>query len=580
MSSQVLIAGGGPVGLCLAIDLAMRGIAVTIVEMRRPREIPTVRCNHVSSRTMEAFRRMGIASRVREAGLPDDYPNDIVFRPVATRDEFARIGIPGRQDRLSHNEGPDNWWPTPEPPHRCNQIFFEPLLFDRAAESDKITILNRTRVDRFSQDESGVTVSVTDLDSGAASEISADYLVGCDGGRSLVRKRIGSHLRGDAEIQKVQSTYFRAPGLLDRIPGKPGWMTYLYHPVRAGNLVAINGVDTWLLHNYLLPGENGFDDVDRDACLRMLLGVEPAFEYEILNNEDWIGRRLVADKFRDRRVFIAGDAAHLWVPYAGYGMNAGIADALNLSWLLAARLNGWGGVEILDGYEAERKPITDQVSRFAMSHAARAIAERTQIPAEFLDDTPEGERARDLIGREAELLHVEQFACAGLNFGYFYDGSPLIEYDGEPMPAYTMADYSPSTVPGCRVPHFWLKDGRSLYDIMAEDYVLLRFHTEVDVRALVESAERVGMPLQVLDLDEEDPPEAYRHAMVLARPDRHVAWRGDWLPNDVDRLVLKLCGRKSGSAAQTEPNTEARQAPGNSRAGASSMTSCPEGNRA
>jgi 2-polyprenyl-6-methoxyphenol hydroxylase-like FAD-dependent oxidoreductase len=555
MSSQVLIAGCGPVGLCLAIDLAMRGVAVTIVEMRHPREIPTVRCNHVSSRTMEAFRRMGIASQVRRTGLPDEYSNDIVFRPVATREEFARIQIPGRQGRLSGKDSPDSWWPTPEPPHRCNQIYFEPLLFDRAAADDNITILNRTRLDGFRQDEASVTVSVTDLEAGTSTELSADYLVGCDGGRSLVRKGIGARLRGDVEIQKVQSTYFRAAQLLDRIPGNPGWMTYLYHPARAGNLVAINGTDTWLLHNYLLPGEKAFDDVDRDACLRMLLGVEPDFEYEILANEDWIGRRLVADKFRDRRVFIAGDAAHLWVPYAGYGMNAGIADALNLSWLLAARLGGWGGEQVLDGYEAERKPITDQVSRFAMSHATRAIAERTQIPAEFLDDTPSGARARELIGSEAELLHVEQFACAGLNFGYFYDRSPLIEYDGEEWPAYTMADYTPSTVPGCRLTHFWLKDGRSLYDVMGEDYVLLRFRS-VDVSVMVESAAHAGMPLQVLDLHEEEPPEAYRHALVLARPDRHVAWRGNLLPDDVNRLVLKLCGRQAETAARADADAE------------------------
>jgi len=494
---------------------------------------------------MEAFRRMGIASRVRDAGLPDDYPNDIVFRPVATREEFGRIRIPSKRDRFTSEHSPDSWWPTPEPPHRCNQIFFEPLLFDHAAAMDKITILNRTRLDGFRQDEAGVTAQVSNVDTGATDTIAAEYLVGCDGARSVVRKGIGARLEGDAEIQKVQSTYFRAPQLLERIPGQPGWLTYIYHPVRAGNLLAIDGQDTWLLHNYLLPGEDGFDDVDRDACLRMLLGVGPDFEYEILNSEDWIGRRLVADRFRDRRAFIAGDAAHLWVPYAGYGMNAGIADAFNLSWQLAARLNGWGGAAILDGYEAERKPITEQVSRFAMSHAARAIAERTQIPEEILDDTPEGKRARDLIGREAEQLHVQQFACAGLNFGYFYDSSPLVEHDGEPAPAYTMADYTPSTVPGCRLPYFWLKDGRSLYDVMGEDYVLLRFRRAVDVSGLIESAARAGMPLQVLDLHEEDPPEAYRHALVLARPDRHVAWRGNLLPDDVDQMVLKLCGALS-----------------------------------
>lgn len=549
MSSQVLIAGCGPVGLCLAIDLAMRGVAVTVVESRQPREIPTVRCNHVASRTMETFRRMGISPRIRAAGLPDDYPNDIVFRPVATREEFGRIGIPGRRGRLSGEDSPDSWWPTPEPPHRCNQIFFEPLLFDHAAATPGITILNRTRLDGFRQDDAGVTAEISNLDTGAMGTIAAEYLVGCDGARSIVRKGIGARLEGDAEIQKVQSTYFRAPRLLDRTPGKPGWMTYLYHPARAGNLVAIDGRDDWLLHNYLLPGEGNFDDVDRDACLRMLLGVGPDFEYEVLNVEDWIGRRLVADKFRDRRVFIAGDAAHLWVPYAGYGMNAGIADATNLSWLLAGRLKGWGGEAILDGYEAERKPITEQVSRFAMSHATHAIAERTQIPAGFLDETPEGERTRHRIGREAERLHVQQFACAGLNFGYFYGNSPLVEYDEEPMPAYTMADYTPSTVPGCRLAHFWLRDGRSLYDIMGEDYVLLRFDPAVDVRPLVESAERAQMPLQVLDFNAEDTPDAYRHALVLARPDRHVAWRGDLLPADVDRLVLKLCGRALQSSS-------------------------------
>ncbi len=543
ISSQVVVIGCGPVGLCLAIDLAMRGVKVTIIDTRHPREIPTVRCNHVSSRTMESFRRMGISAQVREAGLPDDYPHDVVFRPFATGEDFARIRIPGRKDRPGCQDSPDGWWPTPEPPHRCNQIYFEPILFDRAAGMDAITILSRTRLDGFEQDEAGVTASITNLDTGKTERISGRYLVGCDGARSMVRSAIGAQLVGDAVIQRVQSTYFRAPALFDMTPGIPGWMTYLYNPVRAGNLVAIDGRETWLLHNYLLPGEDGFDSVDRDACLRMLLGVDETFEYEILGNEDWIGRRLVADKFRDRNAFIAGDAAHLWVPYAGYGMNAGIADALNLSWMLAARLNGWGGEAILDGYEAERKPITEQVSRFAMSHAAKAIAERTQIPANFLDRTPDGARAREAIGHEAETLHVEQFACAGLNYGYFYDSSPIIQYDGEDMPGYTMADYSPSTVPGCRLPHFWLKDGTSLYDAMGEEFVLLRFDPAVDAGPFIDSATRLGMPVQVLDLVGEHAPSVYRHALYLSRPDRHVAWRGDSVPDDVDALTAKLCGR-------------------------------------
>lgn len=544
MHSQVVIVGAGPVGLCLAIDLADRGIRSVMVDTRYPAEVPSVRCNHVASRTMESFRQMGLAEAVRAVGLPDDYPNDIVFRPIGTRAEFARITIPGRQGRRDGTASPDGWWPTPEPPHRANQIFFEPLLFAHAAAKTEITILNRTQFEDFTQDEGGVVVRITSLDGGHESMISGDFLVGCDGGRSMVRKLIGAQLEGDAVIQKVQSTYFRAPALHDAIPGAPGWMTYLYHPVRAGNLMAIDGRETWLLHNYLLPGEEGFDAVDRDGCLRMLLGVDADFSYEILANEDWIGRRMVADRFRDRRAFICGDAAHLWVPYAGYGMNAGIADGLNLSWKLAAYLQGWGGEAMLDAYEAERKPITEQVSRFAMSHAAKAIAERTQIPANFLDHDAAAEQARQELGAEAYRLHVQQFACAGLNFGYYYDVSPLIAHDGEAPPAYTMYDYTVSTVPGCRLPHFWLADGRSLYDAMGSDHVLLRFSGETDVGPLVAAAQDRGMPLTVLDITDGDIPAAYRHALVIARPDRHVAWRGDCLPDDVSALVDYLAGMR------------------------------------
>lgn len=542
MDNQVVIVGAGPVGLCLAIDLANRGVRVTVIDEREARSVPTVRCNHISSRTMEAFRRMGIAGQVRDCGLPPDHPADVVFRPVATREDFARIHIPSRQDRYSDTSGPDGWWPTPEPPHRCNQMFFEPLLFDHAASLPGITILSRLQVSGFDQDGDEVTVRACDVDTGESREIRAAYLVGCDGARSIVRKGIGAQLHGDAEIQKVQSTYFRAPALADLIPGKPGWMTYLYHPVRAGNLIAIDGRESWLLHNYLLPGEQDFADVDRDACLRMVLGVDDSFEYEVLGNEDWIGRRLVADRLRDRRVFIAGDAAHIWVPYAGYGMNAGIADALDLSWMLAARLQGWGGGGLLDAYEAERLPITDQVSRFAMDHAGHAISERTQVPAAIMDNSVEGQRARDELGKQAEQLHVRQFACAGLNFGYYYANSPVIVTDHEAAPAYTMSEYTPSTVPGCRVPHYWLADGTSLYDAMEDGFVLLRLDPGIAVDGMLAAARTRAMPLQVLDLDPQDAPPAYANALVLVRPDRHIAWRGDEQPADPAALIDRVSG--------------------------------------
>jgi 2-polyprenyl-6-methoxyphenol hydroxylase-like FAD-dependent oxidoreductase len=192
--------------------------------------------------------------------------------------------------------------------------------------------------------------------------IACRYLVGCDGAKSTVRRAIGARLEGDAVIQRVQATFIRAPELVGLQQGERSWMTNAVNPRRVGNVIAIDGRERWLIFNYLKADEPDFDAVDRDWAIRAILGEGPEFRYEILSREDWYGRRLIASKLREDRVFIAGDAAHIWVPYAGYGMNAGIADAVNLAWLLAARLKGWAPAGILDAYEAERRPISEQVA--------------------------------------------------------------------------------------------------------------------------------------------------------------------------------------------------------------------------
>ncbi len=545
--AAVLIVGAGPVGLTLAIDLAWRGIDVTVVETRAPAAPPEPKCNHVAARTMEIFRRLGVAEKVRQAGLPADYPHDISYRTSFTGQELTRIHIPCRRDRFTATDGPDCNWPTPEPPHRINQIFLEPILFEHAASQPRIRIVNRTAVEDVVVEDTGARVTLRDLDSGAATRINCHYLIGCDGARSIVRKAIGAELSGDAVIQRVQSTYIRAPGLIDRQQSPSAWGTGSINPRRSGMVYAIDGRERWLVHNYMKPGEGYFDEVDRDGCLRTILGVDADFKYEIISKEDWFGRRLIADKFRDRSTFIAGDAAHIWVPYAGYGMNAGIADAMNLSWLLAAHLNGWAPPGILDAYEAERWPITSQVSKFAMSHAEAEIRRRGSVPDEIEAMGAEGERARRDVGRLTYEINVQQYACAGLNFGTYYDRSPIIAYDGAAHPAYTMNSYTPSTVPGCRTPHFWCKDGRSLYDAMGPEFTLLRFDPAVDVAALDAAARVRGMPLKILDIERPDSVICDGDKLVLSRPDQHVAWRSNRLPAD----SLAIIDRVRGAAFQT-----------------------------
>ncbi|MGZ5871269.1 MAG: FAD-dependent oxidoreductase [Bradyrhizobium sp.] len=542
--SDVLIVGAGPVGLTLAIDLAWRGIAVTVVETRAPAAPPEPKCNHVAARTMEIFRRLGLAEKVRNAGLPADYPHDVSYRTAFTGQELTRILIPCRRDRFTRKDGPDCNWPTPEPPHRINQIFLEPILFDHAASQPRIHLINRTSVEDVRIEDASASVALRDLETGTVRRSSCRYLIGCDGARSVVRKAIGAELAGDAIVQRVQSTYIRSPDLIHRQIHERAWGTGVINPRRAGMVYAIDGRERWLVHNYMKPGEGDFDSVDRDACIRTILGVARDFNYDIISKEDWYGRRLIADRFRDRSAFIAGDAAHIWVPYAGYGMNAGIADAMNLSWLIAAHLNGWAPASILDAYEAERWPITSQVSRFAMSHAEAEIRRRGAVPDEIEDAGPEGERARQETGRLTYEINVQQYACAGLNFGTYYDRSPIISYDGAEHPAYTMSTYSPSTVPGCRTPHLWCKDGRSLYDAMGPEFTLLRFDPAVDVAALALAARDRGVPLKVLDI--ERPPAATFHgALVLSRPDQHVAWRGDRPPADALALIDRIRGASS-----------------------------------
>ena len=554
VDTPVLIVGGGPVGMTMALCLAKRGIASYLVELRVADALPDVKCNHISARSMELFRSLGISEDLRAAGLPDDYPHDVSYRTSTLGKEIARIHIPGRTTRLTDHSGPDGNWPTPEPPHRINQRFIEPILRQHVQKEALITCLYRHQVLGFTQDENKVSAQVQNLElpGTSAFTLHATYMVGCDGGRSMVRKGIDAKLVGDEVVQRVQSTCIRAPQLISKMKVPPAWAMFTVNPRRSGNIYAIDGKEVWLIHNYLRDQEADFESVDRDWAIRAILGVDDDFEYEVMSKEDWFGRRLVSDKLQQGRVFVAGDAAHLWVPYAGYGMNAGLADASNLAWHLAAQLELWASPLALSAYQKERHPITEQVSRFAMNHAHAMSKRRREIPANLEDNTPEGEIARTTFGKDLYELNVQQYCCAGLNFGYFYDQSPIMLYDDETAPDYSMGSFTPSTVPGCRAPHFWLAEGRSLYDELGKAYTLLCLKpVEPSALAwLTNAAAQARMPLKIMDLSGLDNvPPAYKHPYVMVRSDAHTVWRGHEITQTLaDELVAVLSGHLKQAA--------------------------------
>ena len=531
LDAAIVVAGAGPVGTCLAIDAALRGLEVVVVEPRAADEAPSAKCNTVAARTMETFRRFGIAEEVRGAGLPDDFPTDVIYTTSVAGPEIVRIAQPSRNER--HLDGyPDSGWATPEPVVRVSQLFLEPILWARMRSLPSVTVLHDTTVEGYEQDADGVTTRARRAD-GTELVLRSRFLVGCDGGRSTIRRAMGVRLTGDAELGNTRTSLVRSSAIRGLFGDRrPAWMSWIVNDRVRGNVVAIDGVERWLLHRAVPPG-CAFDDLDFDGSIQALLGAAEPVPYEVLGHEDWTGRRLVAERFRDGNVFIAGDAAHLWVPYAGYGMNAGIADACSLAWLLSAVLTGWAPESILDAYEAERLPITDQVSRLAMDIVLENAAAMgaSAPPPELADPGPAGQELRDQIGPILRDINPAQFAPEGLNFGYFYDSSPIIVGDGSTAPTYTMGSATPSTVPGCRMPHLDV-DGRPILDLLGPDYTLVRFDPDVDVSAFVDATDDAGLPLVTVDAPRPADREVFAHPLVIVRADQHVAWRGDALGAD------------------------------------------------
>jgi 2-polyprenyl-6-methoxyphenol hydroxylase-like FAD-dependent oxidoreductase len=545
-NTPVVIAGGGPVGLMLALYLDLYGVR-SVIFNSEPQVRRHPKGSTHNSRTMEHHRQLGIAPRVRDLCLPINRPTDVSYYTRLTGWELSRIPMPSEAEKRRAVAASASTDQIPEPLLRANQMYIEAFLLEHARTRPNITIRFGWSVTGFQEDNDGVTVEAESA--GAHETWRAQYLAGCDGGRSFVRRSLALRYNGFASLDspyyggRQNATYFRAPTLYrDHLAQRPGWNYWIVNPKGRCTIISLNDDEEFLA--FSKAPDDGAEPTDEDAARTIVRSVGADLPIKIIGHWPWTaGVALVAERFATNRVVLAGDAAHLFTPTGGFGMNTGMDDASNLSWKLAALVQGWGGPGLLGSYEIERKPIA-QRNTTAARELNKQLANMPDVTA-VDEDSPAGEATRRTVSAHLATM-TEEYASLGVQLGARYDGSPIIAPDGTP-PADNYEHYTPSGVPGGRAPHYWPGRGRgtgdSLFDRFGKGFTLLRLGGKAaDTSSIEAAAQRHRVPLTAIDLPAAAARDLYGRDLVLIRPDQYVAWRGDALPSDPDRLIARVVG--------------------------------------
>jgi 2-polyprenyl-6-methoxyphenol hydroxylase-like FAD-dependent oxidoreductase len=557
--TPVAIVGGGPVGLVLALYLDFYGVKCTIFNTE-PNERWHPKGNGQNASTMEHYRQLGFSDEVRQLGLPPDHPFDQAYFTRLSKHEIFRFPMPNRVERIAMRRDMPVTDQLPEPMFHVNQMYVERFLLQKVRAAANIDVRFGWEVRWFTQDEAQVRVSARNTESGEEAIWTAPYAVACDGARGFIRKTLGIPYEGDVQNKDAYwagqffSVHMRIPDLYPKFVGhRRAWMYWTVNPDphTRGVIIALNGIDEFMM---LVKPKGGRTDVDKDEVagwVQRSIGAD--IPVHVIGYYPWsAGQALVAERYKAGRIMIAGDAAHLFTPTGGFGMNTGIDDSCNLAWKLAGVLQGWGGPKLLDSYQAERKP-----AGYRNTGASRKYASRmhdAEVPDDIEVEGPAGEAARVAAAgmtyiQKNHFVRPEHQDAVGVQLGGRYDGSPVIVPDGEP-PAdifpETYDEYIPSSLPGGRAPHLWLdferRQGSSLFDRLGKGFTLLRLNPAIATEALERAAAQRGIPLCILDIDVPEARELYERNLTLIRPDHYIAWRGDAIPQDAETLLAIVTG--------------------------------------
>ena len=536
--TDVLIVGAGPTGLTLAIDLGKRGVRCTLIEQKeKPAFLPKM--ERINARSMEIYRRLGLSQKIRAAGLRPDVPMDVYVMLALNEPPLLHLSYPSvEQAQKNVRESNDGSMPL-EPYQLISQYTLEPLLKSVAETISAIDVRFACEFMSLKQDPAGVTACVKTA--GGAEEIRAKYLVGCDGGASLVRKELGIELSGEGNLLTLRQALFKCDELFERLPlinghGQGPGRGRHYHIAdnKSTFLIMQDSTKHWTLHSV----------VDSDEAMKTqferTIGVP--VKYAMLSCAPWRQNLLLADSYGQNRVFIAGDAAHLVIPTGGLGMNSGVGDATDLAWKLAATLAGWGGPGLLKSYEVERRQIGDRnvgASRYATIGRRKW---RGMWRPDIREDSPAGEETRKKLSAVADVEQRKSNEMIGAELGYRYVDSPIIcNIPGGPE--HLFREYQPTTWPGARLPHVWLDDGTPMQDRIGDGYAILKLgRTKADASGLERAIRSRGAPATVLDVPDRIARDIYGYDLILLRPDLHVVWRGNAALEDAAEVAAIATG--------------------------------------
>lgn len=543
IETAVLVVGAGPVGLCLAMDLAWRGTSCMLVEQRTER-IDHPKATLLGARSMEQLRRWNLEEQIYAASLPNDQPYRISFATGMNGHELLSFESPSINDVRALTRTQQKKWPelnwSPYGKTQIGQQAMEPILFEHAKRIDGLEIREGWKLDHFKHDEEGVLAQLSQVGTGELLEVRCKYLVGADGGASQVRRILGIKFVGRGPIRPNVTFQFRSAEFSKSHQLRPGNLFYIMLPDTFGVFMNIDGKERWGYQYYFLDASKKVDQPDVAAILHRAVG--KPFDFELLNVTHWQHHQSVAERFSAGRVFLAGDAAHLFSPTGGVGMNTGINDAFDLSWKLHATLRGWGGDWLLHSYEQERRPISIRNTQRAATNSDKNDMIMAEITPDVVSNTARGELLRAEISQKLRWV-VGQYDSAGVHLGYRYQKSNICWPDAELEPPDDYRVVIQSTFPGMRAPHVWLEDGRSTLDLFGQDFVLLHFPGHEAQAASIEPAfASRGVPLKTVCLHEPHVQSIYGYPLVLVRPDGHVAWRGAEAPTDMLAVVDRVRG--------------------------------------